>query len=76
MGNEFIFVSTDDWEGYYINGRLKNEGHRMESSEWLELIEKNTHFTSVKSFWVDEEYMHDIGSFPEKFSEIPKEALS
>jgi hypothetical protein len=76
MGNKLVFVQTDDWQGFYVNGKLHNEGHKMEASDWLELLRESRYFTSIESFWVNEEYMHDLGNFPERFSDLPKEVLS
>jgi hypothetical protein len=71
-----IFVSTDDWEGIYINGELEYENHRLHSGDWIEIIRKFNGFREVKRFWADEEYMHDVGSYPTKFEDFPEGVLS
>lgn len=76
MGNTFIYVSTDDWEGIYINGVLEYENHSIPTHVWLDILRKNNYYLDVESYYVDEEYMHDLGCFPDKFSKLPKEVLS
>lgn len=72
---KFIFVSTDDWEGIYIDGELEYEGHQVPTSVWLSFIDDYRDY-AVESYWVNEEYMHDMGNFPDEFEDIPKEVLS
>jgi hypothetical protein len=76
MGNKLIFVQTDDWEVLYVNGKLNSENHRMQAGDWLELLIDFKCFATVETFWVDEDYMHDLGNFPDRFSDLPKEVLS
>lgn len=74
--NNIILVSTDDWEGVYVGGTLEFQGHRIHNDVWLSLINKYKEFDEVESYWVDEDYMHDIGNLPHHFEELPKDILS
>lgn len=71
-----IFVECDDWEGIYIDGKLEHEGHMIRNFIWLDLIKKYGTFNKfTEHYWADEDYMHDRGSLPVKFEDIPKEKL-
>jgi hypothetical protein len=72
-----IIVSTDDWEGIYLDGELIYEDHRIHNYVWIELIKEHGAFSKeVENYWVDEDYMCDFGNFPNRFKDIPKEMLS
>lgn len=76
MGNTFIYVSTVDWEGIYINGELRYENHSIPTHVWLDILRDNRYYLDVETYYVDEEYMADLGNFPSQFSKLPKEVLS
>jgi len=70
-----ILVVTDDWQGVYVDGVLEHEGHRIEGSDWIRIIGRHKNFGEIESYWADEEYMHDVGNFPNKFEDLPKDIL-
>lgn len=75
MGNEFIHVHTYDWEGIYINGVLEYEGHDTPTYVSLDILRKNNYYIDVKLYRVHNKYMNEVGNFPDKFEDIPKEVL-
>jgi hypothetical protein len=59
-------VRAYDWEGIYVLGKLWEEGHGI---DWCCLLKKHVvHISSEK--WVDEDWLREVGSFPEKYSEV------
>lgn len=77
MNPSLIICDCDDWEGIYINGRLEYEGHTIHNGIWIGLINKYGAFRqNVKSYWISEDYLHDRGSLPDKFEDIPREMLT
>lgn len=64
-----------DWEGIFVNGILETESHNLYTRDWIDLIHKYKTFGEITRYDVQDEYMSEIGSFPNKFDEIPKEFL-
>jgi len=74
-----IVVNSDDgdWSGIFLsdgkdNYTLWGENHSLHTQDWIELI-NNHHIESVEQMEVSWEYMHSIGSFSNKFEDIPKD---
>lgn len=66
-------INLDDWYGFYIDGKLVDEGHSLRAKEALLLVQK--HMTEpalidVKSFWVDGELDEFGNSCPENWSDL------
>ncbi|MBM7598232.1 hypothetical protein JOC34_000589 [Virgibacillus halotolerans] len=68
-------VTGDDWSGVYIDGLLDREGHSIDCSDMLEIIDSYKCFKNVADYEIDLEYLEDLGSLPYKFEDIPKEKL-
>jgi len=58
MSADVVFISTDegDWEGMYLNGELKYEGHSLSVDQVLEVLG-----ISSIGYEVDEEFMSRHG---------------
>lgn len=78
MGYNVIYCVGEkgDWEGLYINGVLKTEGHRLALSIILGLLVGRI-LTSYNEYVIDQEWLEGEagGSLPTKFSAIPSEYL-
>jgi hypothetical protein len=77
--NKAILINADDWEGLFINGELKEEGHTLNQGNerikyFFKLAEqydfdlKGLQYASVNDD--GEEYLDDWGSFPKSLSEF------
>jgi hypothetical protein len=70
--NKIIVVDSDDWQGMYVNGTLKEEGHEVRIDD----ISKYTPISEIKVFclsYYGTEELEDFGSLPNKLSEIPSD---
>lgn len=77
-GVDLIIVSSEcgDWYGLYVNEKLEKEGHSIGDNDWINLIIKYKHFSgNIDKFEVSDDFCEELGSFPEKFEEIPKNFL-
>ncbi|RNB59389.1 hypothetical protein EDM57_04400 [Brevibacillus gelatini] len=75
MENKLWLVKGDDWEGLFNNGLLIDESHEILKSELVRYMQEyNT--LDVEFLWLNNdgiEWLHDVGSLPLKFDEIPEE---
>lgn len=69
-----IYISSNhgDWCGIYLDDRLYTEGHSIPVWEWLEII-KTLLIDTTEQYEVDGDWVGWRGSFPQTFSEIPKD---
>ena len=70
--NKIVVVDSDDWQGMYVNGVLKEEGHELRIDD----ISKYTPISEIKEFclsYYGTEELEDFGSLPNKLSEIPSD---
>ena len=37
---DYKVVSADDWQGIYINGELRFEGHSIPNWVWIEIVDE------------------------------------
>jgi len=59
---------SGDWEGVYVDGILKFEGH---SIQWWQMLKAlGIEYTT---FDADDEWLLDRGRLPEKLTEVKKE---
>lgn len=77
--NKAILIHSDNWEGLYVNGKLVEEGYKLNQSE-----ERAIYFAKLARKWqFDLESMgkiylndrdiiwtEDVGSFPESIMEF------
>ena len=72
MGNKIVVISSDDWEGLYVNGKLEDEAHEIRIRD----IAEHTPISSVKEFCLNDygdEEVRDFGSLPCELSDIPSD---
>ena len=75
------YVIGEDWEGIYINNVLVNEGHKIRFNDGFEIICE--HINKVErvdniqfsTYDIDQDWLEDKGSLPEKFEDIPNDLL-
>lgn len=75
-----IVVTSDDWEGIYINGELHDEGHALgEGNRFFYLLELAEKFkferADIEEIYLDDVIMEQIGfegNLPQKFYDIGK----
>lgn len=61
-----------EWEAMYVDDYLFEEGHRLDKRDWMDLINKHKHFSSVEQKWISEYDLEEIGfEFPFRLSDIP-----
>lgn len=75
------YVVGEDWEGIYINNVLADEGHRIRFKNGFEVI--CNYINEIESvdniqfskYDIDQDWLEEQGSLPEKFEIIPNEML-
>lgn len=70
---DIVFVSSTDgdWEGLYINGKLKDQGHTLDAKAVAEKIMHAVHLShSIKSGETDSTKLNLFGFLPDNLSEI------
>jgi len=77
LENKLTFINGDDWEGVFINGVLKYEGHNISIWKFAEIAQEyntlNFEFLLINEDGL--EWLSDVGSFPTKFTEIPRQFI-
>ena len=64
---EITFVKGDDWEGVYINGELKDQGHSVDRDYLLELLGHKPNNIYIE----DEKIWEEFGfNCPEKLNDV------
>lgn len=73
------YVVGEDWQELFIEGKLATEGHTLKTMECLKEIANQWEDTGDRLFvsqWeVNQDWLEDCGSFPDKFDYIPKDML-
>jgi hypothetical protein len=64
---EIVSSSDGDWEGLYLNGELKAEGHSLNLWDVFEAIGLAAGFREVDSDW-----LNDRGNLPTGIAELPQ----
>ncbi|WP_064199133.1 hypothetical protein [Brevibacillus brevis] len=75
MGNTLIVLTGDDWEGLFYNGKLIEEEHSIHKSELVNRMKQYQTF-DVRFLWLNNmglKWIHNEGSFPSNFEDVPKE---
>jgi hypothetical protein len=64
---KITYVTSDEWEGIYVDGKLVCENHSLSIREFLE-------YTGVECDRMDcdEDWMADHGHLPEDLAEVKK----
>lgn len=72
MTHKITIVSNyDNWEGVYVDGELKTEGHSVDSEEILKLLGMD-----VEKIEVSTDYLGGkVAGLPQKLSKIPKKYI-
>lgn len=68
MRKSFQFITSDDWEGLYINGKLHHENHRITAKQLVAILANNG--VKIEGLRIDDDYMEDLGNLPKQFDEI------
>lgn len=63
------YVVAEDWEGIYLDDKLQVEGHSIQTAEAMKLTIENE-VTELSVYEIDQEYMEELGSLPESFSQL------
>lgn len=58
-------VVGDDWEGLYVNGELKTQGHSMSVRDVVEALG-----FSLQVFEPDMEWLDGEGALPKSFADV------
>ena len=75
------YVIGEDWEGLYIRNVLVDEGHRIRFDDGFKFICNHINYVKgVESiqfsiYGIDQDWLEDQGSMPEKFKDIPNVLL-
>lgn len=66
------FARGDDWEGFYVDDRLRAEGHSISAGEVFEWVRDigEVRVTSYESKEVNLDWLDDCGSLPERLSDV------
>lgn len=67
---DIVFVtSEDDWQGVYVDGWLKDQGHNV---SWLFVLETliGEEIECVSSLTVDSDWLNEVGTLPDNFSDV------
>ena len=72
-------VSTDKWDGIYVDNDLIAEDHPINFSfvikTIIEEINKRKENIEYESYWVDRKWITRWGNLPSNFNMIPKDVL-
>lgn len=75
------YVVGEDWEGIYIHNVLAYEGHRIRFKDGFDTVCKHINevesaeYIQFSTYDIDQDWLEDKGSLPEKFENIPSELL-
>ena len=62
---KIVIVSGDDWQGIYIDGQLKYEGHSIRPMDIFEVLGINH-----EQFECDFEWLEERGRLPKNLEEV------
>lgn len=72
---DIVSCESGDWVCVYVNGVIEHEGHTINTSNWIDLINKYKHFYGgINRYEVSDEYMEI--RLPKRFKDIPKSELN
>lgn len=66
---------ADDWEGWYLNGKLLDEGHHISPEKLIVLLFDNGLMQNVTldKVFANQEWIEFQGDFPDSFSDFVSE---
>ena len=71
MGDKFILVKGEDWEGLYINGVLMRQDHNLPLTEYIPYLQA---FIDIKAVWVDDEWLcQSSHGLPDNYKDVKLE---
>lgn len=62
---KITYVIGDDWEGVYLDGKLKAEGHHVTLREFVELLGLEFETVEADDVWLD-----NMASLPEDLNDV------
>ncbi|MEK4025319.1 hypothetical protein [Sporosarcina sp. FSL W7-1283] len=65
-----VIATYDDWEGLYVNGMLRTEGHSINHDDFVDLINEYKVFESIKIVEISEECLEVCGNCPEDLDSV------
>jgi len=63
---KIVIADGDDWQGLYIDGELKMEGHSFNVADVIKTITG----TKPEYVEVDADWLMELGRLPQKLSEV------
>jgi len=64
-------ISLDDWCGWYLDGKLIQQGHSTHESDLLDVLAEKFGFKFESKYIEDEDNLNEFGnSLPENLEEI------
>ncbi len=66
-----LVSNGDDWEGLYVDGELKTEGHRVTAYDLAEVLGLEWDRVDVSTSWLGGK----VSNLPAQLSKIPKKAI-
>jgi hypothetical protein len=67
-------VYADDWEGYFIDGKIVYQTHSVRTGSILEELEK-LGLIKFETLEADEQSMQEFGSFPDTLEQARKDGI-
>lgn len=70
-------IKADDWEGLYIDDSIFEQGHKLDGEVFLGLLcnYSDKLCGGYEIYYIEQEWIEDLGYLPQKFSDIPVEVL-
>ncbi|MGG0667865.1 hypothetical protein ABE073_04965 [Lederbergia citrisecunda] len=59
-----VIATYDDWEGLYVNGELRTEGHSINLHDFVDLINDHKVFESMEVVEISEGCLEEHGNCP------------
>lgn len=75
------YVIGEDWEGIYIQGLLRDEGHKIRFKDGFAFVCDyinqigNVDHIEFSTYSIEQEWLENEGSLPEYFSDIPCDVI-
>jgi len=65
---KITLVRADDWKGLYLDGKLVDEGHRVDTIDVLHALG-----IEATQFWANDEWLSNLGSLPLDLKDVKNE---
>ncbi len=63
-----VLVRADDWKGLYLDGKLVEEGHRVDTIDVLHALG-----IEARQVWANDEWLNDRGCLPPSLRDVKHE---